>query len=81
MPIQTKTKLECIQTMRLTQHFILGTRYSDTNVLPFALVNEEATCQRMVKKLLKNMLGRIIEAKVENIIVKFIKGELYVYDL
>lgn len=50
-------------------------------VIPFSLVNAGATYRKMVKKLFKQKLCKNMEACVDDMPVKSIKGNIYATDL
>lgn len=47
----------------------------------FKLVNTGATYQTIVNKIFKDMLGRNLEAYVDDMLVKSVMGELHTNDL
>lgn len=50
-------------------------------VMPFGLKNVEATYQRMVNKVFKDLLGEVMEAYVDDMIVKGKQGESHALQL
>lgn len=48
---------------------------------PYILINTEATYRKMVKKLFKEKLCKNMEAYVDGMQVKLVKGNLYATDL
>ncbi|CAI9774729.1 unnamed protein product [Fraxinus pennsylvanica] len=49
--------------------------------MPFGLKNARVTYQRMVNKVFRDLLGKVIDAYVDDMVVKSIKSNNYVSDL
>lgn len=61
--------------------FYVGSDMLYRKVMLFKLVNIGVTYQRMINKLFKDMLGRNMEAYINDMHVKYIKGEKHTTDL
>lgn len=49
--------------------------------MPFGLKNAKATYQRLVNKIFKDLLGKNMEAYVDNTLVKSTKAKNHIVDL
>ena len=50
-------------------------------VMPFGLKNADATYQRLVNKMFKDLLGKTMEVYVDNMLVKSIRADDHLADL
>ena len=51
------------------------------NTMPFGLQNAGATYQRMIQTCLEKQIGKIVEAYVDDVIIKTKRFESLIYDL
>ena len=50
-------------------------------VMPFGLKNAGATCQRLVNKMIKKMIGKTMEVYIDDMLVKSLKVAYHIVHL